>query len=124
MSVSKSNENKIAKLAAAGKTDAEIDAAVYGGEKKWSTREISFAARRDAGLIPSRVGSFERIEDVRAADVRAVLAESPTDLRAYALPIVFGFRPTRANVDRLGGYAVAAKRPGRLASGAYRKARA
>lgn len=134
MSVSKKDAAKISKLAAEGKSDAAIDAAVYPGETgKWSTREISYAARRDAyaaslspngpkydgPIVPSRLGAFETIESVRASDVAAVLAESPK-LRAYALPIVFGFRPTRANVDRLGGFAVARKRPGRLASGASR----
>ena len=78
------------KLAAEGKTDAAIDRAI--GESNWTVRRVSYEARRDAGLIPNRVGSFDSIEDVRASDVRSVLAVAPK-LRAYALPIVFGFAP-------------------------------
>jgi hypothetical protein len=118
MKVSKSDAAKIAKLAAAGKTDAEIDRAVYAGEKKWSTREISYVARRESGLIPNRVG-----EPVTAASVRSVLAEAPK-LRAYAIAVVFGLAPTRANVASVSRYVVVKGRGGRLASGDRRAAKA
>jgi hypothetical protein len=117
--VPKNEADEIYALAYAGATDREIDRAVYDGADRWPTRDISYVARRDAGLIPNRVGAFERVEDVRASDVRGVLAEAPK-LRGRALVAVFGFEPTAKNREALARFAVVGKRPGRLAAGKYR----
>ena len=91
---------KIREMAANGAGHSEIFKAVTGGRCIWSVVEVAYVARRDANLIPNHVGEFAAIEDVTVAAIRALNSEAP-DLRFYAYPIVFGFRPTKANIDRL-----------------------
>jgi hypothetical protein len=91
---------KITEMAAAGAGHSDIFKAVTGGRCIWSVVEVAYIARRDANLIPNRVGQFESIEAITATDIRSLHSEAP-ELRYYAYPIVYGFRPTKANIDRL-----------------------